>query len=169
MLTIFNDLKHFFEDNYRRIHVREYAKLQNISPPTASKILEKYYKEDILKKEEEKGYYLFFANKENNLFIELQRTYYLKKFEGLITYIEKEVLNPVIILFGSFAKAEITKQSDIDIAIFTPSKRKIDFSKFESKFNRKIQVFIFKNKEQAEKNPELFKSILNGFKIGGMW
>ena len=78
-------------------------------------------------------------------------------------------MNPVIILFGSFAKAEITKQSDIDIAIFTPSKRKIDLSKFETKFNREIQVFIFKNKEQAEKNPEVFNSILNGFKIGGMW
>lgn len=169
MLKIFNDLKHFFEDNYRRIHVRKYAKLQKISPPTASKLLEKYFKKEILKKEEEKGYYLFFANKENKLFIELQRAYYLKKFEDLIKFIEKEVLNPVIILFGSFAKAEITKQSDIDLAIFTSSKKKIDFSKFESKFNREIQVFIFKNREQAKKNPELLNNILNGFKIGGMW
>jgi len=169
MLRIFNDLKPFFEDNYKRIYVRQYAKLQNISPPTASKLLEKYYKEDILKKEEEKGYYLFFANKENNLFIELQRAYYLKKFEELIKHIEKELLNPVIILFGSFAKAEITEHSDMDLAIFTPSKRKIDLSKFESEFNRRIQVFIFKNKKQAEKNPELFNNILNGFKIGGTW
>ena len=54
MLKIIYILKPFFEDNYRRINVREYARLQKISPPTASKILEQMHKEKLLKKETER-------------------------------------------------------------------------------------------------------------------
>ena len=60
MLDILNNLGAFFEDCYRRISVREYAKIMNISPPTASKILTEYSKEGILIKEAERNY-LFFS------------------------------------------------------------------------------------------------------------
>lgn len=171
MLKIFNELKLFFEDNYRRIHVREYARIQGISPPTASTLLYSYHKENLLKKEEDKGYFYFFANRENNLFIQLQRAYYLKKFNdiGLIAHLNKNLLHPVLILFGSFAKAEITEHSDIDIAVFTPSGKKLDLGRFEEKLGREIQIFMFKNRQEAEKNPELLNNILNGFKLSGNW
>lgn len=171
MLKIFNDLELFFRDNYRRIHVREYAKLHRISPPTASTLLSSYHKENLLKKENDKGYFNFFANRENNQFIQFQRAYYLKKFNdiGLIAHINNTLLHPVVILFGSFAKAEITEDSDIDLAIFTPSNKKLDMSNFEEKLEREIQTFIFKNRQEAEKSPELLNNILNGFKLSGSW
>ena len=52
MLNIINDLDCFFEDCYRRVNVREYARIKGISPPTASKILTNYQKEGLLFKEE---------------------------------------------------------------------------------------------------------------------
>ena len=169
MLRIFNDLDVFFEDNYERIHVRRYAKLKKISQPTASKLLEMYCKENILIKEKENKYFYFSANREEKMFIEFQKAYYLKKFKDIINYIKKECIYPVIILFGSFAKAEVTKQSYIDIAIFSPSKKKLDFSIFENKLKREIQVFMFKDKTEARKNPELFNNVLNGVRLGGEW
>ena len=51
MLKIINDLRPFFEDCYRRVNVREYAKIMHISPPTASKILDSYHHENLLCKE----------------------------------------------------------------------------------------------------------------------
>ena len=54
MLEIFNKLKPFFEDNYKRISVREYARMQNISPPNASQLLNNLEKEGLLKKEEDR-------------------------------------------------------------------------------------------------------------------
>lgn len=48
MLDIINNLKPFFEDCYRRINVREYSRLMKISPPTASKLLSKYHKLNLL-------------------------------------------------------------------------------------------------------------------------
>ena len=71
MLKIFNDLEPFFKDNYRRINVREYARLLNISPPSASKLLKLYTKEGLLVLEEDKNFLNFSVNKENNLFIHL--------------------------------------------------------------------------------------------------
>lgn len=171
MLRIFNELKPFFEDNYRRIHVREYAKLQCISPPSASKMLKYYLKEGILKKEDEKGYLFFFANKTSPVFKSIQQSYYLFKLRecGLLKYFEESLLDPVVILFGSVVKAEIHPDSDIDIAIFTRSDKEIDVKKYFKSLHREIQIFRFAVRKDAERNPELYNSILNGYKIAGDW
>lgn len=165
MLKIFNDLAPFFEDNYRRIHVRNYAELIKISPPTASKLLEKYNKQKILKKDIDKKYNLFFANKDSELFKDLQRIYYKEKLTEMINYIKSETINPVLILFGSTAKAEANKDSDIDLALFTPTKKKLEISKVEKEIKRKIQIFRFANIDEVPE--ELKNNILNGYKLIG--
>ncbi|MBU2589176.1 MAG: nucleotidyltransferase domain-containing protein [Nanoarchaeota archaeon] len=170
MLKIFNKLVPFFEDNYRRINVREYSRLLKISPPSASKILNELREEGLLIKEEEKNYLYFYANKENFLFINLQIIYYREKFNkiGLFDALEKDFINPVVILFGSFAKAEVNENSDIDLAIFSLRKKDINLNEYEIKLKRKIQVFSF-NKKEDVKNEMLLNNILNGFKILGDW
>lgn len=165
MLKIINDLKPYFEDNYKRIHVREYAKLQNISPPTASKLLEELKEKQLLRKEIDKKHYCFYANKESEDFKDLQRMYYRKKLNDLIKHIDRETISPLIILFGSIAKAEAKKQSDIDIAIITPTQKTIDVKKFESTLKRNIQLFNFKNLDDIP--TELKNNILNGYILHG--
>jgi len=136
MLKIINTLKPFFEDCYRRINVREFARLQNISPPTASKELENLFNKSILKKELDKQYIYYYANKDSDLFVDLSRIYWKDILNPLVNYLEKELMNPLIILFGSLSKAEVTPNSDIDLAIITSSNKKLDFSKFEKKFKK---------------------------------
>ena len=170
MLKIFNDLKPFFKDNYRRINVREYARIVNISAPSASKLLSNFYKEGLLKKEYEKNYIYYFAKKESKLFVDLSRIFWFLQIEnsGLIEYLQKELINQTIILYGSFSKAEVTQNSDIDLAIFTISKKNLYLENFERKLQRRIQVFIFKNRDDV-KNNELLNNILNGYVILGGW
>ena len=170
MLKIINDLKPFFEENYRRINVREYARLAGISPPTASKLLDEYRKEGVLKKEEERQFFYYFANKENSLFIDLSRIYWKMQLSriGLIDFFEKEFINPIIILFGSLSKAETKIDSDMDIAIFTATKKEINLKQFEKKINRTIQLFLFQKIEDV-KNKDLLKNILNGCILKGYW
>lgn len=50
--------------------------------------------------------------------------------------------NPVIILFGSYAKGEDIENSDIDLYIQTPSKKELRTEKFEKLLKRKVQ-FLF--------------------------
>ncbi len=168
MLKVIKQLSPFFEDCYRRIHVREYAKISKISPPTSSKLLENMYKIKLLKKEKEKQYIYYYANKESELFVELSRIYWRLKLKksGLLDFFEKELLFPIIILFGSLSKAEAKADSDIDLAIFTASQKKLNIEEYEKKLKRKIQILIFKKIEDI-KNKELRKNILNGYKLMG--
>lgn len=170
MLKILNDLEPFFKDSYRRIGVREYAKIRKISPPTASTTLAALQKEGLLNREEERNYHLFSANVNNRLFLQLSQAYYSQhlKEAGLVDYLQKDLINPVIILFGSFAKAEINQNSDIDIAIFTSSQREISLETYDKKLGRHIQLFIFKNKESV-KNKDLLNNIHNGVIVAGEW
>lgn len=165
MLKIFNDLEPFFEYSYQRIGVREYSRMKKISPPSASTLLHEYHKEYLLTREEDKKYIYFEANRDNPIFINLSRTYWLNQLRnsGLIDYLEKELIYPLIILFGSFSKAEVAPRSDIDIAI-KANKKKLDLAQFEKKLKRNIQVVFY---EDAKIN--LQRSILNGFILSGSW
>lgn len=164
MLEIINNLAPFFEDCYRRISVREYSKIIKVSPPTASKILMEYYKEGLLKRQEDRNYLFFFANKENKVFIGLSKIYWMDRLKEVVEYIENKTVNPTIILFGSLSKAEVTPESDIDIAIIS-SKKNISLEDYEKKLKRKIQVFWFDNLSKIPK--ELKNNILNGYSLSG--
>jgi predicted nucleotidyltransferase len=164
MLEIINNLAPFFEDCYRRISVREYAKIIDISPPTASKILMEYNKEGLLKKQEDRNYLFFFADKESRTFIELSRIYWGNKLREVTEYIEKIAVNPAIILFGSLSKAETTPNSDIDLAIIA-HKKELDIKDFEKKLKREFQVFWFDSFNRISE--ELKDNILNGYVLSG--
>ena len=170
MLEIFNNMKPFFMDCYRKINVREYARIANISPPSSSKLLKELYKEGLLNKEEEKNYIYYLANKESKIFVELSRLYWFQELKksGLIDYFEKEFISPLIILYGSLSKAEVTQKSDVDLVIFSITKKELNLDKFEEKLKRKIQLFTFRSKNDI-KNKELLNNILNGFIISGDW
>ena len=165
MLKIINNLQPFFEDCYRRINVREYAKIMKISPPTASKTLLSYFREGLLIKEKDRNYLFFSANKANKQFIDLSRIYWNYKLKETIEYINSKLVNPIIILFGSLAKAEVNLNSDIDLAIFS-SKKELGLEKFEKKLKRKFQLFWF-NKIGEIKNKELASNIINGYILLG--
>lgn len=173
MLKIFNDLEPFFRDSYRRISVREFARLVKISPPSASTLLNGYEKEGLLIREDDRRYNFFAANKNSRLFIQLCRLFWSSQFKnvGLIEHLERKLTNPLIILFGSFSKAEIIKNSDIDMAVFAQSGKRInpiDVSICEEKLKRNIHILVFRTREEL-KNKELLNNILNGFIISGSW
>jgi len=165
MLKIIYNLHPFFEDCYRRINVREYARILKLSPPTASKLLTNYHKEGLIGMHKERNYIFFFANKESTLFMDLSRIYWQNKLNELISFLDKKLINPTVILFGSAAKAEISKDSDIDIAVI-PGKKILGLEAFEKKLKRKIQVFLFQSLKDI-KNKELANNILNGYILFG--
>ncbi|MFH1505910.1 MAG: ArsR family transcriptional regulator [archaeon] len=170
MLKIFNNLEMFFEDNYLRVNVREYARLMNISPPSASTLLASLENEGLLKSEKEHRYIFYSANRENMLFVELCKAYWRMRFKkiGLLDYLQEELVNPLVVLFGSFSKAEIKQDSDIDMAVFSVTKKELDLRSFEKKLKRNMQLFAFKD-EKDVLNKELLKNIRNGFVLLGRW
>src|SRR4030067_2037353 len=165
MLDIINSLKPFFEDCYRRINVREYSRLMKKSPPTASKLLADYRGLGMLVSDRDRNYIFYYTNKNSKDFMDLSRVYWRHKLSEVIEYLNKELLNPVVILFGSLSKAEVKIDSDIDLCIFSHKKR-INLKDFEKKFKRKIQI-LFYNSFKDINNQELKNNIYNGYILNG--
>ena len=165
MLKIINNLQPFFEDCYRRINVREYAKLMKISPPTASKLLADYQQEGLLQKEPFRKFHFYHANRENKTFRDLSRLYWQKKLKNFLAHLNNKLLDPTIILFGSLAKAEVTEKSDIDIAIIS-KKKELNITPFEKELQREIEI-IWIPEPKKTKNKELTNNILNGYILKG--
>ncbi len=165
MLNIINDLRPFFEDCYRRINVREYARIMKISPPTASKTLEGFAKEGLLLMEKDRNYIFYYANKENKIFVDLSRIYWRYRLSELTNYLRKTLTSPTIVLFGSLSKAEAKIDSDVDLAVFSP-KPDLKSLDFEKKLKRKIQIFWFSSFEDVD-NKDLANNIANGFLLEG--
>lgn len=166
MLEIFNILRPFFEDNYRAISVREYAKLVKVSPPTASKILKEFTKDGLLHQRLERKHLFFTINIEHETAVDLCRLYWKQKLRKLSQEFQVKLTGASSILFGSLAKAEVKSDSDIDIAIFAPEKKTIDLKPFEKILGRKISLYWFKSLSEI-KNEHLRNNILNGVILFG--
>lgn len=165
MLKILNDMAPFIEDNYRRINVREYAKLANISPPTASKKLDLYRKEDLLIQETDKQYIYYSANKDSWVFLKLSHIYWLQRLEALKSHLEKSLVDPTIILFGSLSKCETKQGSDVDLAVISRSAKNLDLSSYEKQLKRKIHLLLYDNWDTVPK--DLYRNIINGVVMSG--
>ncbi len=163
----------FLEDSYREFNLREVARLTELNPMTASKYLGRLVKDGVINKKSERNYILFSADTESISFRDMKKYYNVKKLRssGLVDFLENELGYPdVIILFGSFAKAENTSESDIDLFVLSGSKKKLDLSEFESKLGAEIQLFKHSRKEfetMKRSNKELLNNILNGIILSG--
>ena len=145
--------------------MREYSRLRKISPPTASKILFELNKEGLLLIEKDRNYIFYYANKNNKIFVNLSRIYWNLRLDNLVHFLNKNLTNPAIILFGSLSKAETKNDSDIDICIIG-HKKELNIKNFEDNLKRKIQLFFFSSVEDM-KNKELANNIINGYILEG--
>jgi predicted nucleotidyltransferase len=163
----------FFEHPESRFHIREYAKVLHIGPMTARRYLKALLDEKLIVPKAEKiRVKSFQANIENPLFREHKKFYTIIKLwrSGLIDYLNELFLYPPIYLFGSAAKGEDIKGSDIDLFIFSENQSEPELERFEQLFKREIQLFVMTSKqfERAKKvNPELINNILNGIRLSG--
>ena len=165
MLDILYRLSVFFEDCYREFSVREYSREIGVSPPTASKLLKGFVKDGLLLSREERGFLLFKVNRESFVMRDLSRMYWGGRLDDLNILLRDELYSDAIVLFGSLSKLEALKKSDIDIAVFSKSKKRVDLAKFEKKLSREIHLFVFESLEKV--NKELRLNIIDGYMLWG--
>lgn len=160
MLKIFYKLAPFFEDCYREISIREYSRIVKVSPPTASKELNSFFKEGVLLKEEKRRFIFYNANRNSHLFKDLAVAYWRNELYNLFKDYQEDFLYKNIILFGSIARQENTVDSDVDLFV-DMNKKEFDFSRVEKKLNRQIQLHF----KDSLKNKYLKRNIDKGVKI----
>lgn len=164
-------LKPLFENQNESFGIRELSRLTKINHTTVRQRLIKYEKQGLVEKKKTKLNFEYIASK-NQKFKLLKKSYNIKTLHesGLLELLSREYDDPTMVLFGSYALAEDTKSSDIDICIISNIKKEINLKKYEKTLKKPIQLHLFsENKWRTlikEKN-QLINSIANGQVLEG--
>lgn len=157
----------FFNESLRRWHFEDIRKETNISRERVNFFLKKLIKEKFILRIKPRGkmpYYI--ANTDFYHFRSEKRIHGLKMLEPLFEHINSLKNIKTAILFGSFARGDWNKSSDIDLFIYGDVE---DFEKglLETKLKREIQLFNFKDSKRIkeELDERLIPNILKGFNI----
>ncbi len=116
------------DNPYEKYYLREAARLLKISPMTLKRSLDFLLKNKLIQKENIKNQILYLANMNNPAFRYLKISYNLSLLvnKNLVEFTRKEIPEiSAIVLYGSFAKGENDKGSDIDILVISPVKKSI--------------------------------------------
>lgn len=165
MFKDLNDLENFLEDPDVKIHVRGYAKLKQISPATASKILKYYASQNVLQIEEIQNIH-FYKLRINQLTKDLKVFNTIQKIRKIIPELNEIFGKPNIILFGSTSKGEDVKESDIDLYVESEISSEILPEKFEKSLNKTLQLFVHRTISDVP-NKHLQENIMNGIVLQG--
>lgn len=166
-----NILKLILENSpLKEWHFTEIVRKARVTKAVANKWLKKYVKENLIKKVKEKGKFPFFTvGSSNPVYRSLKRVYALEQLHksGLIPKLISLSHAKTVILFGSIAKGDWYKDSDIDIFVFGDISG-FDKTIYESKLNRHIELHIFEDKKEIkEVKTGLIKNIINGYVVKG--
>ncbi|MBU0456726.1 MAG: nucleotidyltransferase domain-containing protein [Nanoarchaeota archaeon] len=159
----------FFNNTLRKWHFETLMQESGISRERVNHFLKELLKEKLIIRIKKKGkmpYYL--ANRDAAKFRSEKRLYGLTMLEqsGLFGFLNSCKSIKTAILFGSFARGDWSKSSDIDLFIYGDDK---EFQRglYETKLHRDIQIFKYRNKKTLKKNldPTVIPNIAKGFFI----
>ena len=167
--TIRSVLELFFDKPSSEFHLRELSRLSKLSMPTILSATDVLSKEKLVIKT--KGIVLtkVVANRENIAFVRYKRLYNLEQLyiSGLVDYLSNVYNNPrLIVLFGSYSRGEDIEGSDIDIAIMTNKRLRLDFSKYEKILGRGISIHEL---DLNRVSNEFKANLANGIILEGSW
>ena len=136
---------YFFINPTIKLRVREIERKLKLPLPSVIRYCKELKDAKILKKEKFAGIFTYSADCASKEFLIKKKLYHIWQFfsSGLVDYIIKEYYNPVITVFGSYAKGEDIENSDVDLYIETAKKHIFKLGNFEKILNRKIQVFNY--------------------------
>lgn len=148
--------------------LRELSREANLAPASVKRYLKELEAEGLIKetKQRVQGFPLYSANWEDERFLFYKKINNLVALaeSGVISLINDECLPNAIVLFGSAAKGEDVKGSDIDLFVQSTPK-KIGLDKFEKKLGRHISLLFAGNLNELSE--ELRNNIINGVKLKG--
>ncbi len=157
----------------KEFSLSELAKEAGVAKQNIGKILDEFYRSELIEITKLSNIWRIRANVKNLFFIRSKIIYNLNFVyqSGLVEFLVDHFKNPkAIVLFGSFRKGEDVSSSDIDIAIEGDDVYEYQIvsvnglDDFERHIDRKIQIHFFNRKNIPL---EVFNNIANGITLFG--
>ena len=161
----------FFNETLKRWHFEDVVKESKASRERVNHFLKKLVREKfIIKVKQTKKMPYYSANRDSPKFRSEKRLCGLKLLEetGLFEHLNSLKGIKTAILFGSFARGDWNKSSDIDLFIYGNASF-FEKGKLETKIKREIQLFNYQNPKKIKKelDSKLIPNIIKGFNIKG--
>ncbi|HLC32933.1 MAG TPA: nucleotidyltransferase domain-containing protein [Candidatus Nanoarchaeia archaeon] len=161
----------FFNESLRHWHFEDLVRESSYSRERVNHFLKTLLKEKCILRIKPKGRMPYYsAQRESPVFREQKRLQGLQKLSesGLFEYLCTLPGATTAIIFGSFARGDWNKTSDIDIFIYGTIKD-FDKSTFEKKLGHPLQLFIFNDPKRIKHDldPNLIPNIIKGFNVTG--
>lgn len=150
-----------------KLSQRETAKALKVSPTAVSNAVKNLTAKNMIKVEKTKTINFISFNRDNPKAVELKRVENLKQIylSGLSDFLEEKLAGSTIILFGSYARGEDTKTSDLDIAVIGRKDKPLNLETFEKTLNRQININFYNSWKDI--HIHLKNNILNGILLHG--
>lgn len=166
-----NILKLLLENSpLKEWHFDEIVRSAKVTRLVANKWLKKFVAEGLIRHIKEKGKFPHYTSGSlNPVYQSLKRVYALEQFHkcGFIPRLLSLAEARTIILFGSYARGDYYKDSDIDIFVFGGISD-FDKHKYELKLHKKIEMHVFETQEEIDEvTTGLIRNITNGYIIKG--
>ncbi|MBI3032166.1 nucleotidyltransferase domain-containing protein [Candidatus Woesearchaeota archaeon] len=163
-------LQLFFEEPTREWHFEEILREAEITRSKADRWLKQFIKEGLIKRIKEKRkmpYYM--SDYEASAYKNRKKLFALDILyqSGLLNHLSSLKKAETIIIFGSFARSDWYKNSDLDIFIYGNADG-LKIADYELKLHHEIQLFICQTKKELIKlGIGLVKNIIKGNIIKG--
>jgi predicted nucleotidyltransferase len=141
----------FFDEPYRDFHLREVAKLAGVSPSTAKRFLGFYVARGFLVRSRKVNLVLFRVDVANLGFRFMKLGYFMVKAESLIRFLGRVFEGSSVVLYGSCARGEDDRESDMDLLVVGKRVKRVDLSRFEKELDRKVTLLVYTCGEWEEK------------------
>jgi len=164
--TDYRMLKLFIEEPDTSFSVREIARRLKQNHATILNHITPFVKMRLISIDKTTLYPTYHANTESEhykFYKKNEIVFYIKE-SGIIQYLQETALPACIILYGSCAKGDYRKDSDIDLFV-EANEAKLDLAKFEKTLGREIHV-IFEQRITNLASP-LQNNVLNGIILYG--
>jgi predicted nucleotidyltransferase len=160
----------FFDNPTREWHFEEILREAKITRSKADRWLKRFIKEGFIRRIKEKGKMPYYVSTyKSPSYKNRKRIFALNKLydSGLLNHLSSLPKVRTIVLFGSFARSDWHRDSDIDIFIYGEPEG-LRLAKYEMKLHRDIQPFICRNLKELRKFGEgLIRNIIKGNLIKG--
>jgi predicted nucleotidyltransferase len=158
--------RYFLSNPTAKLRVREIERELGLPLPSVIRYCRELEEEGILSREKTGSVTFYTADRTNERYLLEKKLHNIRRIHesGLIDYLRKELGNPPIILFGSYARGEDVEESDIDIYVESPSKKELDMGNFEKSLERRIQIFRHSSLGEIG-NSHMANNIANGITL----
>lgn len=158
-----------FYNSSKHWHFEKILKKTKISRPQLTQWLKKFEKEGIIKRVKPKSKMPYYVQIfENPNFRHTKTLFALKQLteSGLLNHLSTLAGAKVVIIFGSFSRADWYDHSDIDIFIYG-NDEDFEQGKYELKLKREIQMHTTKTKKDLKRIDKMLPYIITGNFIKG--